>query len=101
MIEIQSRASLKYAPGKKGEIVLEIADDHGIKDAKILLRIEGETAYQTVSLKRKTGAQTVGVLPNFHQNRTVEFYVEVVDHSGHVGRLGSPAAPMKLKKKGR
>ena len=37
--------------------------------------------------------------PEFHANKTVEFFAVATDFAGHSSRLGGPDQPLKLKKR--
>jgi hypothetical protein len=82
-------------------IILEITDDHRVVDAVMMLRVKGASDYQEIRLSDFDGDRYSAVIsPELHNNQSVEFYVEALDFSGHVGRLGSPTEPLLVKRKG-
>lgn len=99
VVVVRQGHPLEYAPNQTGQIELEIRDDYGLEEVRIWLRVEGATAYREFPLKSNSGFQTVNIPVDLHQNKTVEFYVRAVDHSGHLGSLGSAQQPLQFKKK--
>jgi len=90
----------EYEKGKTATIALRITDDFAVKSAEGWARAEGGQ-YAKVAVRHLSGADyAIDVLPNLHQNKTIELYVTAADLSGHTGQLGSAERPLKVKRKG-
>lgn len=99
-VELKRGFKLEYEKNKAVVVPLHITDDHGVKSVQFFARVEGSQRYVELPAVNTAGAEyTVEISPGFHQNQTVEIYVAASDHSGHVTRLGTPEAPLKLKRK--
>ena len=99
-VELKPGFKLEYEKNKAVVVPLHITDDHGVKSVQFFARVEGNQRYVELPAVNTAGAEyTVEISPGFHQNRTVEIYVAASDHSGHVTRLGTTEAPLKLKRK--
>ncbi len=91
---------LEYKKGEPGTINVRITDDHAVKSARLFARVEGSVQFVELPLRRVSGADYAAEVSfNFHQNKTVEFYVVASDYSDHTAQLGSPKEPLKLKRK--
>lgn len=100
-VQLAAGSKLEYSKNKPAMIQLQITDDHGVKSVTAFARLEDEKQFKQLPVRHVSGADyTLEVPASFHQNKTVELYVTAADYSGHVGQLGRPEAPLKLKKKG-
>jgi eukaryotic-like serine/threonine-protein kinase len=91
---------LEYKKGESATITLRIQDDHAVKSAQLFARLEGGGEYVELPLRKGAGADyTAEVTAAFHKNQTLDFYAVASDYSGHNGRLGTAADPLKLKRK--
>jgi serine/threonine protein kinase/tetratricopeptide (TPR) repeat protein len=99
-VAITPGAKLEYKKGEPGAINVRVTDDHAVKSARLFARVEGSTQFTELPLRRASGSDYVAEISvNFHQNKTVEFYVVASDYSDHTAQLGSPKEPLKLKRK--
>jgi len=99
-VELKRGFKLEYEKNKAVVVPLHVTDDHGVKSVQFFARVEGNQRYvELPAVAAVSGEYTVEISPGFHQNQTVEIYVAASDHSGHVTRLGTPEAPLKLKRK--
>lgn len=91
---------LAYKKKKSMTLKFRISDDLEVKNATILLRFEGAGSFIRKSLEsRSDGSWAITIGPSMHHNGDFSFYVEARDRSDHVGRLGSAAKPLKVKRK--
>ncbi len=99
-IALAPAVKLEYKKNEPGTITLKIADDHGVKSARLFARLEGSSQYVELPLRPGPGGDyTAEISPAFHKNSTVEFYAVATDYSDHAAALGSAADPLKLKRK--
>jgi serine/threonine protein kinase len=99
-VELKRGFKLEYEKNKAVVVPLHVTDDHGVKSVQFFARVEGNPRYVELPVANLAPAEyTVEIAPGFHQNHTVEIYVAASDHSGHVTRLGTSEAPLKLKRK--
>lgn len=99
-VELQRGARLEYEKGKMARVPFVVTDDHGIRSAKMFVRVEGSGKYSEINLSRGAGNEWAGeVTAAFHKNENVQFFVVVTDHSDQVGVLGSADKPLLLKRK--
>jgi serine/threonine-protein kinase len=98
-IAMAGSSEMAYEKGAVVKIPLRITDDHGAKSATAWARPEGGR-FKSVPVRALGGAEyEIEILPDLHQNRNIDFYVEASDHSGHRGGLGSAPQPRKIKRK--
>jgi len=91
---------LEYKKGEPGTINVRITDDHAVKSARLFARVEGSVQFVELPLRPISGPDYAAEISlNFHQNKTVEFYVVASDYSDHTAQIGSPKEPLKLKRK--
>jgi hypothetical protein len=91
---------LEYKKGELGTINVRITDDHAVKSARLFARVEGSVQFVEFPLRRASGSDYAAEISfNFHQNKTVEFYVVASDYSDHTAQIGSLKEPLKLKRK--
>jgi hypothetical protein len=91
---------LDYARGTVANLSFRVIDDYQVKDVKLMARPEGGK-YREILLDKsqiRAGYYTAAILPSFHQNGTVDFYVVATDLSGHETYLGTRDQPQKLKR---
>lgn len=99
-VELQRGAKLEYEKSKMARIPFVVTDDHGIKSAKMFVRVEGGGRFAEMNLSRGSGTEWVGeITAAFHKNENVQLFVVVTDHSEQVGVLGSSDKPLLLKRK--
>ncbi len=99
-VAITPGVKLEYKKGEPGAINVRVTDDHAVKSARLFARVEGSIQFTELPLRRASGSDYVAEISvNFHQNKTVEFYVVASDYSDHTAQLGSPKEPLKLKRK--
>jgi tetratricopeptide (TPR) repeat protein len=98
-IELAADTELAYRKNNPAQVACLITDDYRVVKAVAMLRPLGSTEYREVPLSGSEGDRyTVEVAPDVHQNKDVEIYIEAVDVSGQVGRLGSASEPLQLKR---
>ncbi len=86
--------------GKSVRLVLRFQDDYEVTDATLFVRREG-ARFEKLTLRPLTATDYEAQVPaDFHKNDALDLYAIATDRSGHTGRLASPEAPLKLKKKG-
>lgn len=99
-VELQRGAKLEYEKGKMARIPFVVTDDHGVKSAKMFVRVEGGGKYAEMNLSRGSGNEWAGeITAVFHKNENVQLFVVVTDYSDQVGVLGSSDKPLLLKRK--
>jgi len=90
----------EFEKGKPAAIPLEVTDDHAVQTVTAWARVEGGTTYAELTIRHLSGTQYMVDAPvAFHRNETIEFFVTAMDASGHLGRLGTAAAPLTVKRK--
>ncbi len=99
-IRLKAGLKLDYSRGKPFTVQLLVTDDYRVKSVTLMARTEGAPDYQALPVKSAGGDEyTAEVTPEFHANKTVEFFVVATDFAGHSSRLGGPDQPLKLKKR--
>jgi hypothetical protein len=93
-------ASLTFEKGAVLTIPLRITDDLNVQGVEGWVRPEGGR-YTEVPVRQISGADyELEVLPDLHQNKSVDFYLVATDGSGHKGQLGDAGRPIRIKRKG-
>jgi serine/threonine protein kinase/tetratricopeptide (TPR) repeat protein len=99
VVQLDPDFKLRYSKGQPVTVQFRVSDDHAVKSVTVMARVEDAKAYQSLAVHAAaSGVYTFVVLPEFHQNKTVDFYIVASDYSGHQGKLGSPDQPIELKK---
>jgi serine/threonine protein kinase len=100
VVQLKSGFKLSYSKGKTVAVQLVVTDDYRVKSVTLMARPEGGTEYQAMPMAAASGDEyTVEITPEFHGNKTVEFYAIAADYAGHTSRLAGPDQPLRLKKR--
>jgi serine/threonine protein kinase len=100
VVQLKPGYKPEYEKNKPAAILLRVTDDHGVKSVSAMGRREDTKQYSALVVKAIGGGDyEIEVPASFHGNDTVEFYVVAADESGHTTSLGTPEAPLKLKRK--
>jgi len=98
-ISMVGSPDLDYEKDAAVTIPLRIVDDQGAKTAVAWARPEGGR-FKRIPVRALGGPDyEIEILPDLHQNKNIDFYVEATDQSGHRGALGSAPQPQKIKRK--
>jgi len=82
------------------QVPLRITDDYRVTSTRAMVRPDGATSFKPIDLAHSgTDRYVLQVAPEVHGNKALEFYVEATDMSGHTAQLGSPQAPLTMKRK--
>ncbi len=90
---------LEYSRGTVIELSFRATDDYEVKSVKLLARPQGGKMRELPLERSRNGYYSVKILPAFHQNETVDFYVVATDVSGHETTLGSRDKPLQIKRR--
>jgi len=88
-----------YEKGATVTISLHVTDDQGVESIEAWARPEGGRFTKVPLHPANGGDYKIEIGPDFHQNKTIDFYVTATDGSGHAGSLGSVQRPQKVKRK--
>jgi hypothetical protein len=98
-LTIAGSSKLDYDKNKTAVVELVVEDDFEVETVGFFARRRGNASFvQFAAVDQGAGHYTVSIPAAFHQNQTVEFYALARDPSGHTGELGSPTAPLEIKR---
>ncbi len=99
-IEIASTVELGFKKNETLIVPLRVADDYRVEDVVVHARNESDDDFLLIPLEPDgQGLYNFTVSPELHGNKNVYFFVVARDHSGHVGRFGSPDEPHTVSRK--
>jgi hypothetical protein len=100
-VEVAPDVEIVYKKNQPIVMTFRITDDYRVRETVLMLRAQGSSEYRDIPLSGPDGDNySVEISPDIHQNGALEFYVEALDVSNHVGRLGSSSEPLLLRRKG-
>jgi serine/threonine protein kinase len=90
----------EYDKDQPIRILLHVEDDYRVATVTVYARSEGAASFTRFVAAPSGGATyAANIPPEFHRNRTVQYYVVATDSSEHRGELGSAARPLEIKRK--
>ncbi|HEX3126277.1 MAG TPA: hypothetical protein VH394_03010 [Thermoanaerobaculia bacterium] len=97
VVELRPGFGLEYSRGNPVELGFRVRDDYEIKSVKMWAKAPGGKMKEMKLEEHLAGGYWSIVLPvSYHQNGTVELYVQATDRSGHEGWFGTRDKPMKV-----
>jgi hypothetical protein len=96
VVELRS-GLLEYSRGNPVELSFRVRDDYQIKSVKMWAKPPGGKMKEMKLEEHISGGYWSVELPvSYHQNGTVELYVQATDVSGHEGWYGTKDQPIKV-----
>lgn len=96
-IELRPGFGLEYSRGNPVELGFRVRDDYQVRSVKMWARAPGGKMKEMPLDHNIAGGYWSVELPvSYHQNGTVEFYVQATDLSGHEGWFGTKDQPQKI-----
>jgi hypothetical protein len=96
-IELRPGFGLEYSRGNPVQLGFRVRDDYQIRSVKMWAKPPGGKMKEMPLEPHLAGGYWSVELPvSYHQNGTVEFYVQATDLSGHEGWFGTKAQPLKV-----
>jgi hypothetical protein len=97
VIELRPGFGLEYSRGTPVELGFRVSDDYQVRSVKLWVKPPGGKMKEMTLEEHLAGGYWSVELPvSYHQNGTVEFYVQATDLSGHEGWFGTKDKPMKV-----
>lgn len=96
VVELRS-GLLEYSRGNPVELSFRVRDDYEVKSVKMWAKPPGGKMKEMKLEEHLAGGYWSVELPvSYHQNGTVELYVQATDVSGHEGWYGTKEQPIKV-----
>jgi serine/threonine protein kinase len=100
VVELATSEALGFKKNQTVVVPLRVSDDYRVERVVVHARNEKDDGYLEIDLAPAgDGLYHFSVTPELHGNTNVYFFVVAVDHSGHVGRLGSETSPQLVERK--
>jgi hypothetical protein len=97
VIELRPGFGLEYSRGNPVELGFRVRDDYKVRSVKMWAKPPGGKMKEMPLEEHLAGGYWSVELPvAYHQNGTVEFYVQATDLSGHEGWFGTKDQPQKI-----
>ncbi|MES1242818.1 MAG: hypothetical protein ABUT39_14475 [Acidobacteriota bacterium] len=97
VVELRPGFGLEYSRGNPVELGFRVRDDYQVKSVKMWAKPPGgKMREMPLEAHLAGGYWSVDLPVSYHQNGTVEFYVQAIDLSGHEGWYGTKDKPMKV-----
>lgn len=91
---------LEFRKGEPAIVELAASDDYLVAGLSFWARGHDQDDYTELPARRiEEGLFRVEIAPTFHQDKVLRFWASARDLSGNEGRLGSPDAPVEIKRK--
>jgi hypothetical protein len=96
-IELRPGFGLEYSRGNPVQLGFRVRDDYQVRSVRLWAKPPGGKMREVPLDQNIGGGYWSADLPvSYHQNGTVELYVQATDLSGHEGWFGTPDQPMKV-----
>jgi serine/threonine protein kinase len=96
-IELRPGFGLEYSRGNPVQLGFRVRDDYQVRSVEMWAKPPGGKMKEMPLEAHLAGGYWSVELPvSYHQNGTVEFYVQATDLSGHEGWFGTKAQPLKV-----
>lgn len=97
VVELRPGFGLEYSRGNPVELGFRVRDDYDVSSVRMWAKPPGGKMKEMKLEEHRSGGYWSTELPvSYHQNGTVEFYVQATDRSGHEGWFGTRDQPMKV-----
>lgn len=97
VIELRPGFGLEYSRGNPVQLGFRVRDDYQVRSVKMWAKPPGGKMREMPLEEHIAGGYWSVDLPvSYHQNGTVEFYVQATDISGHEGWFGTKDKPEKI-----
>jgi hypothetical protein len=97
VVELRPGFGLEYSRGNPVQLGFRVRDDYQVKSVKLWAKPPGGRMKEMPLEEHLSGGYWSLELPvSYHQNGTVELYVQATDLSGHEGWFGTKDKPMKV-----
>lgn len=97
VVELRPGFGLEYSRGNPVQLAFRVRDDYEVKSVRMWAKPAGGKMKEMKLDEHIAGGYWSVELPvSYHQNGTVELYVQATDRSGHEGWFGTKDQPIKV-----
>lgn len=101
VVELRPGYGLEYSRGNPVQLAFRVRDDYEVKSVRMWAKPPGGKMKEVPLDEHRAGGYWSVELPvSYHQNGTIELYVQATDLSGHEGWFGTRDQPVKVTRVG-